>query len=272
MKRIFTGLLSLIPILTIAQIKQELLKTGQVINLSIETSQVIDMGMGMEMAGDVSGIYELTIADVIGDSLYLVLSKMNSTKVKASGMGQDQSYDSETGVGENSELGASLKDRIGKVDTLKINRYTGQVAGSVSEETSGSPNPLNSSTGDLASISENTFFLLQSELKTGKKWSMKSKTNGVDSETEYELKSLENKIATIEYKTKVNGSYDTDIQGTPVTVTTMGTIAGVFTSNIETGYILRKTLDSDLTSTMDMADQTLEMSVKGKTTVTNTLK
>ncbi len=271
MKQIIASALCFITFTAFAQKNQLRLKKGDVIFSLVESSQDIDMGMGMQMNTNLSGAYELSVYRDHHDSAYTILAKMVSTKVVATGAGQDQTYNSETGEGADSELGSMLKDNIGRQDTLIVNRYTGVVT-KKDTVTINLLESLNKSEEDLATVSENSLFIIRDDAKQGDKWTVKSKTGGVDSETDYELKSIDGKVATIEYKTKVNGSSEVEVQGMPMMVTTNGKVEGDFTTDIETGLIFTKSIVSDLKSSMEIMGQTMEMSAKGKVTVTNRLK
>ena len=271
MKQIIVFALCFISFTAFGQKNQLRLKKGDVIISLVTSRQDIDMGMGMQMNTDLSGAYELTVYGDHHDSAYTILAKMVSTKVVASGAGQDQTYNSETGEGADSELGSMLKDNIGKEDTLIVNRFTGVIT----KKDSTTINPIeafNKSEEDMATVSENSLFIIRDDAKQGDKWTVKSKTGGVDSETDYELKSIDGKVATIEYKTRVNGSSEVEVQGMPMTVTTNGKVEGHFTTDIETGLIFTKNIFSDLKSSMEIMGQTMEMSAKGEITVTNMLK
>ncbi len=270
MKSLFSILLGILSINSFGQQKLNL-KKGEVLKLLVNSSQDMNMGMGMEMNSNFTAEYETVVADLENDSIYILLAKISSVKARMSGAGESQQYNSETGEGKDNDLGAALNEQIGRTDTVRVNRYTGVPIAKDSADVSPAQ-LLNNNGVDMGTITENAFFLLSNSQKPGDKWTVKSKTNGIDSETEYELTQIEENTATINYKTKVKGSTETEAQGVPLTILTNGTVEGSFTANSVSGYIIQKTIESDLTSSMDMMGQTMNISVKGKTTVTNTVK
>ena len=136
------------------------IKKGQAISTSLVSGQTMEMGAGMEMKSDVQSEYQLSFADLLADSLYTIHTTFTSLKATADGMGQSQKYDSKTGEGKDSELGSAFQGKIGKTDTIILNRYSARV---ISKGDSAAVNPmaaLNNNTADISSVIENLFFIL----------------------------------------------------------------------------------------------------------------
>ena len=272
MKHFLTLLVTLTTLFFNTAAQQLNLTKGQLIETTLQSDQTMDLGSGMEMKSDVSSAYTLTVADIISDSLYQVFASFASIKATAVGMGQNQEYDSETGEGKDTELGKAFHDKIGRIDTVILNKLTARL---VVENDGMAANPitaLQNQTLELGSVIENLFFILPPGKNAKDKWLVKSDLNGIDSDTEYELLSLSENIAAVNFKTGVNGTSKMEMEGMTVNVTTNGTISGTLKVDVTTGVIQQKVLDSDLKSSMELMGQTMEMSVKGKTTVTNTLR
>jgi hypothetical protein len=242
------------------------LKKGQQFVCASSLNTDTDMGMGT-MKSNISSKQNIRVIDENEKSYILALS-LSSIKMDMDGMGQQMSYDSEKPEDKDSQIGASMSDKLTTVDTFSLDKKTGLITKiSQTKEVEGGGMTMMSSDGN-ANLSINAaFFVVPMSKKIGDTWNYTDslQTTGITTTKTFTLVSRDKNIATISYTGKSVGTISSEVQGMSMTANIDSKLSGEFQVNLENGSVIKTTDDIDGTTAMDMMGQNMNMTTKART-------
>lgn len=249
-----------------------MLQKGDKIRMISETVSDTDMGMGMQMKQDMNSTSILEVINV-DDSSYTFGMTPTRMKMKMSMMGQDTEYDSEKGGDSDSEITKGMADKINKTDTVRVNKITGKTIFSKTENDKAGENPLMGMMSAMGLGAENVnvvdafFYTLPAGKKVGDSWTDSTMVKSMKTIKHYTLKSIDNGIATLDLKSTINGTGDTEMQGTSVSFTMNTTGNSTMLVDTKTNRVKKNSTTADLGMTMDVMGQSMPITSKSTTTV-----
>ncbi|MEO6406773.1 MAG: hypothetical protein ABIY51_04250, partial [Ferruginibacter sp.] len=101
-----------------------ILNKGQQIIVTTSSSMDAEMGMGMNMKNDVVQQNTLIVTD-INEKSYTINNTLDRMRFSGSMAGQDVNFDSDKKEDLDTEIGKTVKDKIGKTIIATIDRSTG---------------------------------------------------------------------------------------------------------------------------------------------------
>ena len=265
MKRILLLSLSFVTTTLFAQgIK---LETGKKITTSTSTTMDMDMGMAgkMKILGTTTNLIEITGAD---DKNYKATNTITKMLISQDGMGQTVSFDSDKKADRESEVGKGMSGMLDVAAKVTIDKNTGKVTEidkKIIEPTDS--NPMASLMGSgAANTAEGTtaaaFFYIPKDKKIGDVWSDSVNEAGMKGIKNFELKSIDDKSATIAIKTKSKGTISKEIQGMQMDIAMDGTGEGIIIVDTKTSLVKKSTANNDVSGTLDMMGQSIPLTLK----------
>ena len=241
------------------------LKKGQQIICATSLNTDTDMGMGT-MKSNVGSKQNIRVIDE-NEKSYILTVGLSSIKMDMDGMGQQMSYDSEKPEDKNSQIGASLGDKLTTVDTFSLDKKTGLITKiSQSKEAESGGMGMMGGDGNANQSINAAFFVVPMSKKIGDTWNYTDslQTTGITTTKTFTLVSRDKNIATISYTGKSMGTVTSEVQGMSMSANIDSKVSGEFQVNLENGTVLKTTDDVDGTTTMDMMGQTMNMNTKAK--------
>lgn len=277
-KQFYTLLLSLISLAAVAQKNAPVnLNPGQEIKATITLDQNTEMGMGMSMNMKSKTEANLKVQKVMGD-MFILSSKLTHLKTEVDGMGQNQSFDSDKKEDMDSEKGEGFKDAFKDENYFSLNKTTGELAevdkdGIVlkkdkEDESADLMMQMNAAAINKVSQFKTMVTSLPANVKPGYTWIDSATVNGIHNESTNTVTKVENGIAYIDIKGITKGSTSVTMQDQNMDVTVNGTITGKGEVNIKTNLTRMQNIVSDISSSVDVMGQTMNMTTKGTTTTT----
>ncbi len=118
---------------------------------------------------------------------------------------------------------------------------------------------------------ENTFRIFPpKDVGVGDKWTLNKKIDGIvpiDSETHYQLKSLDESFAIIDMESEFDTKEEVDIQGMKAKL--KGKQSGFFKVDKESGFIMESTMDQEFSGNMEMMGMSIPLSIKSTMLMTS---
>ncbi len=277
-KHFYTLLLSLISLAAVAQKNAPvILNPGQEIKATITLDQDTDMGMGMSMNMKTKTEANLKVQKVMGDK-YILSSKLTHLKTEVDGMGQNQTFDSDKKEDMDSEKGEPFKDIFKDENYFSLNKITGEITevdkeGTIVKEDEEDNSAdvmmqMNAEAINKVSQFKTMVTCLPANVKPGYSWIDSATVNGIHNESTNTVTKVENGIAYIDIKGITKGSTSVTMQDQNMDVTINGTITGKGEVNIKTNLTRMQNLVTDVSSSVDVMGQTMNMTTKGTTTTT----
>jgi hypothetical protein len=248
-----------------AQVK---LNKGQKISVtSVMTQEMEVMGMTMTNKSNSSSLIEVKDAF---DKSYATVYKLNKLSVKAEGMGQEQSFDSEKPEDKDSEIGKTFSDKIGTEVKVNIDKSTGKATA----ETGDSPEKKEDDSEDPmagmmemlgakeseSAITQSAIFLIPAGKKVGDSWSDSTNANEkIKGITTYTLKSITDNEATISVFSKMEGAQEVESQGMQMTINISAKTEGEILVDTKTSLTKKSSRVADVTGNMDVMGQSMPL-------------
>ncbi len=247
------------------------LNKGQTITVTSSVSQNLDMGMGMSMTSSSNSTHVIKVNEESGNN-YNIITTLTKVKSTNSAMGQDTKYDSEDAAASDSELAAVFEKTLNVTETSLLNKATG-VATSTKvkdEDAEGDEDFLKgimggAATGDNSGIVSSAFFMQAAGKKVGDKWMDSSTVNGFHNTTNYTVASINGDIMTLNLDGTISGTQQIETQGMQIDVTMNTKNKGTVLLNKKTAQVIKRTVEAEVASNMDMMGQSMDMTGTIKT-------
>jgi hypothetical protein len=244
-----------------------ILNKGQQIVVTTSSNMDADMGMGMNMKNDVVQQNTLVVTEV-NEKTYTVSNTLNRMRFSGSMAGQDVNFDSDKKEDLDTEMGKSVKDKIGKTVITTIDRKTGKVSVQPNEiiDTPMEDNSLKGLlSGNQGNDEENVssaFFIIPAGKKPGDAWMDSTSVDKMKSVMQYKFISLEKDLATISIKTTTDGTNTLDANGMQFDITMNSKSTSEIIVNIKTSLVQKRNATADITGNIDMMGQSMPLTSK----------
>jgi hypothetical protein len=267
MKKI--GLLSLCFVYLLSNAQNIKLEKGKKITSKTVMSMDMDMGMGgqMKMVNNTTALIEVTGMDDKNYKATTTITKITSTSEM---MGKETIYDSDKKEDRDSEAGKAFGKMLNKPTEVDVDKATGKAkeipGAKVTAEDDEDASPFAGLMGGGDKPNEATtaaaFFLIPADKKTGDKWTENTEIQGLKAVKNYEIKSLENGIATLLVKTTGKGSVTKEAKGMQFELDMETTGENTMIVDTKTGLVKKNTGTVEVTGTMGVMGQTMPMTIK----------
>lgn len=242
MKKLILAIAFSLPMATFAQedFTTIPLTKGQTIKViskdSTFVTQVND-GETNEMTSVSKSVSTLKVHDKKGNqaTLFASLTKMN---INFDGYGQKMEFDSEDPAKQNGPMAGTIKDRIGKNDTLLYDQYGKLIdAPDKAEAKKGKGRGLMRMMNQGSGYTENVFLSMPKGIEVGKGWKVDNSKNDIKSQTIYFLDKVDGDIAIVSFKKKTKGEVVNEMQGMSMTTELDNLSEGELSVNTKTGIV-----------------------------------
>lgn len=243
------------------------LKKGQkyIVENKVTTKSSTEMqGQQMEANIDATTSYNIEVKDAAGNN-YNLTNTITNLKMNMSQMGQEMTFDSEKKDDLAGPIGTAMKDFINQPKDIVIDK-SGKVVGEKKEEkkdeaTSMMAKQLGNfeATGFGADMA---FEALPQNVKVGSTWTNKTDADGISKTTNYTVKSINGKLATIGLEGTLATDTKMEMQGMEITTKTTGTFTGEEIVDITTGVVQSNNLTTDAKGIVGVMGQELPTTSK----------
>lgn len=248
------------------------LKKGQkylVENKIVTNSSTEMQGQSMEVNVDVSSNYNIEVKELANNN-YNLSNTITAIKMYMTQMGQEMSFDSDKKEDLEGPIGSGLKAYINQPQSVLIDK-SGKVITPKKEANDDENSLLLKQFGDFEATgygADMAFESLPQNLKVGSAWTNKSDKDGISKTTNYTIKAINGKIATVSLSGTIASEVKIENQGMEITTKTSGKFTGEEKVDISTGVIQSNTTTVDASGTLEVMGQELPTSSKITTTTT----
>jgi hypothetical protein len=243
------------------------LDNGRKITATTTTAMDMDMGAAgqMKIASKAVNVLNVTGTD---DKNYKATNTIVKLTMSQEGMGQSTSFDSDKKEDRESEIGKAAGKQLDIPAEITIEKNTGktiEVNKKASSDDEADKNPMADILGDTKSAevtAANAFFVIPTGKKIGDKWTDSTTEAGMKGIKSYELKSLNDAIATIAVKTTAKGTITKEAQGMQFEINMTSTGDGTMLVNTKNGLVKKNDIKSDIVGTLEMMGQSLPITMK----------
>lgn len=247
------------------------LEKGRKLTLQNNSSTNADLGMGMEMKNNSKQIFDIDVIDINETSLSLQF-RLKKLTMDIDAMGQQVTYDSDKESDRQSEIGKSIPEDMYKTDTVRISRLTGKLIDRKrknAEQADANENPMAGmmsgvGNADQGEIVADMFFMIPKDIKTGENWKDSLIEKTMKKYLTYTLQAIDGDKATVLVNEQSNISTESEVQGMAMQVNMTGNNKYTLIVDLKTGLTLSKTMDSDITGTIEVMGQSQNISSKSK--------
>jgi hypothetical protein len=243
------------------------LKKGQkyVVENKVTTKSSTEMqGQQMEANIDATTLYNIEVKDAVANN-YNLTNTITNLKMNMSQMGQEMTFDSDKKDDLNGPIGTAMKDFINQPKAVVIDK-SGKVIGEKKDEKKDEPTSMMAkqlgnfeATGFGADMA---FEALPQNAKVGSAWTNKTDVDGISKTTNYTVKSINGKLATIGLEGTLATDTKMEMQGMEITTKTTGTFTGEEIVDITTGVVQSNNLTTDAKGIVGVMGQELPTSSK----------
>ncbi len=209
----------------------------------------------------------LIVTDV-NEKTYTVNNTLDRMRFSGSMAGQDVNFDSDKKEDLDTEIGKSVKDKIGKTIIAIIDRNTGKVSVQPKEitDTKVEDNSLSDMLGanqgnDEENVSS-AFFIIPAGKKPGDTWIDSSSADKMKSVMQYKYISLEKELATISIKTTTEGTNTIEANGMQFDFSMNSKSASEIIVNIKNSLVQKRNATADIIGNIDMMGQSMDITSK----------
>jgi hypothetical protein len=243
------------------------LKKGQkyVVENKVTTKSSTEMqGQQMEANIDATTLYNIEVKDAVANN-YNLTNTITNLKMNMSQMGQEMTFDSDKKDDLNGPIGTAMKDFINQPKAVVIDK-SGKVIGEKKDEKKDEPTSMMAkqlgnfeATGFGADMA---FEALPQNAKVGSTWTNKTDVDGISKTTNYTVKSITGKLATIGLEGTLATDTKMEMQGMEITTKTTGTFTGEEIVDMTTGVVQSNNLTTDAKGIVGVMGQELPTSSK----------
>jgi hypothetical protein len=243
------------------------LKQGQTITAVTESDMSMDMGMGGEIKNSNKATMVMNVVSADGDNATVTYS-ITKMSMNMEMMGNETKYDSENPADNDSEIGKTMADKIGKKDTGTINLSTGAFTQkSVNEEDN---NPIGKimSGGSNSNSFSTAFFMLDRSKKTGDTWTVNESAEGSKTATTYKLRSINGDEAIIDFQANTEIDTEVEMQGMQMTLKMTNKSNGDMTVDMKKNMVKKNNSKVEIEGNIEVMGQQSPISATGTTVTT----
>jgi hypothetical protein len=243
------------------------LKKGRkyVVENKVTTKSSTEMqGQQMEANIDATTLYNIEVKDAVANN-YNLTNTITNLKMNMSQMGQEMTFDSDKKDDLNGPIGTAMKDFINQPKAVVIDK-SGKVIGEKKDEKKDEPTSMMAkqlgnfeATGFGADMA---FEALPQNAKVGSAWTNKTDVDGISKTTNYTVKSINGKLATIGLEGTLATDTKMEMQGMEITTKTTGTFTGEEIVDMTTGVVQSNNLTTDAKGIVGVMGQELPTSSK----------
>jgi hypothetical protein len=224
-------------------------------------------GQSIESNADVTSTYSIEIKDLNGNN-YNMVNTISGIKMSMTMMGQDINFDSDKKEDMDGEIGSKLKNFINQPQSVVMNKSGDVIISNDNDSAKNSETALllkqmGSDPKAEGYGAKMAFFPLPKKIKAGTSWKdSTSSEDGVTRVTNYTVKEVKEKTATISIEGTENRNSKVEVQGMEVTTKTTGKFSGEEMIDITTGIILQNNTTTDSTGSVSIMGQDVPMTAK----------
>lgn len=251
-------------------VKLEIGKKISIYNKSDIVSQKPDAAGGGETKIQTELFSSLEIVSK-SDSNYkavYTVNRMTNKNEDAGDLDSDNAKDRKTERGEMIFKGLSeAKEKYidfnsGKITDLAIKNTT------VVKANDGPEGKIKIGVKEAGNITDNLFLIITADKKIGDKWTTEQNIEGIKTTKTYELKNLENGIATLSLTTLSAGTTTTETHGVSIERNETTTSVGTITVDIKTSMVKKITTKSNTEGSIEVEGNSTPISIKRETVTT----
>lgn len=243
------------------------LDNGRKITATTTTSMDMDMGMAGQMKMASKAVNVINVS-AIGDKDYKATNTITKLTMSNEGMGQNVEFDSDKKEDRESEIGKALGQQLDKPAEISIEKNTGKIT-EINKKTSAEDetdkNPMAEIMGDTQSAEATAgiaFFVIPAGKKTGDKWTDSTFEAGLKGIKTYELKAINNGIATLGVIASAKGLINKETQGMQIEMNMNSTGDGTMLVDTKSGLVKKNDFTSDVSGTLDVMGQSMPITMK----------
>ncbi len=232
------------------------------------TSSSEMQGQEMETNADVNTTYNIEVKDK-KDDRYNMTNTISSLKLNMSSMGQNITFDSEKKEDMEGEMGSSFKGILKQPMDVVMDK-SGKVIVTPKADTAkdSSTNPTAMILKQLGDPEQQgygatmAFLPLPKKVKAGDNWKDSIAAEGVTRVTNYTIKEIKEKVATVTIDGTEKRDTKMEMQGMEINTKTDGKITGEETVDTNTGVILQSNTTMDAKGTVNVMGQDIPTTAK----------
>ena len=234
------------------------LTKGQKLETITSTKMTMEV-MGQNVDNESTATSNIEVKDVNNDG-YLFTNTVKRMTMKGSGMGQDMSFDSDKKEDMDGQVGQALKDRIGTVQEIQVDKQGKVTSTKDSDEkkAAGGMADMMSMTGDI-NKGQPYPILIQlpaKGVKTGDTWTDSSGTVAtIKTVTIYTLKGVTADGALVSFTGTLAKSGTVEQNGMEIQMDMTGTTKGEATYDAGSGLLKTSASSSDIKGTLGIMGQ-----------------
>ncbi|HXS57574.1 MAG TPA: DUF6263 family protein [Hanamia sp.] len=251
------------------------LKKGQkyVVENKISTKSSTEMqGQQMEADVDATTSYNIEVKDEVANN-YNLTNTITNLKMNMTQMGQEMTFDSDKKDDLNGPIGSSLKDFINQPKAVVIDKSGKVIQEKKEQKADDASSMMAKQLGNFEATgfgADMAFEALPQNVKVGSTWTNKTDADGISKTTNYTVKAINGKLATIGLEGTLATDTKMEMQGMEITTKTTGTFAGEEIVDITTGVVQSNNLTTDAKGIVGVMGQ--ELPTSSKVTSATTVK
>jgi hypothetical protein len=238
------------------------------------TQEAMGQNIEIKMEGDVTNLVE--VKDAAANS-YEVANTLKKILVNMNAMGQDMKFDSDKKEDMDGQLGQAFKGRVGVPREFTVNKDG--VITTIKAKTDKTENPGGMMGGMMSGMGtgeekEGAAFnslanIPAKGVKVGESWSDSTSDDNGKTFTTYTLKEVNSGNALVSLSANTAISREMEQQGMTMQMEMTGTTIGEYTFDVGTGIIKTRKATTKSSGTIEVAGQSLPVSIE--TTVQSTV-
>jgi len=251
------------------------LKKGQkyVVENKISTKSSTEMqGQQMEADVDATTSYNIEVKDEVANN-YNLTNTITNLKMNMTQMGQEMTFDSDKKDDLNGPIGSSLKDFINQPKAVVIDKSGKVIQEKKEQKADDASSMMAKQLGNFEATgfgADMAFEALPQNVKVGSTWTNKTDADGISKTTNYTVKAINGKLATIGLEGTLATDTKMEMQGMEITTKTTGTFAGEEIVDITTGVVQSNNSTTDAKGIVGVMGQ--ELPTSSKVTSATTVK
>lgn len=225
------------------------------------------MGQSIEIKMESTSNNLMEVKDA-GKNSYLIANTLKRLVMSTSGV-QETNFDSDKKEDMDSEIGKSIKGKIGKVKEFSINQdgmITKVNTKEAPEENNAMAAGMSKMFGQDAEEKEGTAFQALANIpgngvKVGDSWTDSTKEGNSKTFTTYTLKKVEGNDATVSLTGNMNINRDIEQQGMTIQLALQGTTLGEYIFDVATGIVKARKATTKASGTVEAMGQSIPMTI-----------
>lgn len=244
-------------------------------NKVVTTSTSEAQGQSIESSADVTTTYKIDVTDAKDN--YKMTNVMSGMKMNMTTMGQNVTFDSEKKEDMDGNIGASLKNYLNQPNNVVMDKSGNIIAATKkdtaakSEATSAAEMMMQQMGSDPAKQgygAKMAFMVLPKNAKVGTSWTDSVTENGITRVSNYSVKEISGKSATVAVSGTESRDSKMEMQGMEVNTKTKGKFSGEEVVDMTTGVILKNNSTADAAGNIYVMGQEIPTTIKATSVTT----